>query len=679
MARRIVPRRGTDALWRMDESAGNPVRDTLAGDRELTWPKVTLAHWKLDDNAADTVVLDSYGGHDGTLVGGNNTQDLSVPAVVNRGLDFDGSADLVDIPYSAKLVTPHMSACAWVKLDTNVAWAGVYSLPYAFGSWSDPYATFALRANDLGGDKVSALCAVNGVLKRVSGTTTLLTDGTTYFLVATYDGTDLKVYLDSVLENTLNAPGVLTQASNCGPCIGARSGSSPLEWVDGTIDEVRVFNYALSQTEINTLFNAGAGTDVELPELDGPSPGAVVSEPFAYAREFTGTEYLVGSAPAYAAGAVVSVDVSVVTTTPGTIIDTISGNTGFRMELVDANTVNFTVGVVGGYTRSENCVVGSTLTSGGFHRLRVEYDGLHTRLYQNGDLVHDKEWPGDVDIAAAAERPCNVGRKFDGTAYHTGWLAELALNSARYNLWEHKFLVAAVSDPVAGFAVEERSVGVYNFDGDTGATVDDDAGSNPGSVVGSIERVPGPIGSVSYDFGTGDANGHLEIPHDAAFLTSEGLSVEVWFTPASIGTEQFIVDKKAPADAVYPWRMYIADDGYLWFRSSYFKTTKSNVPVVPGELIHAMGIIDSGSGAAALVVNGASQGKGFRVITAGSQISQTFNSSPIWVGNDSNDSAHKFSGLIHGLRFTRGVKRVVEARAAYDGSLHQLRGPGSQF
>ena len=54
-----------------------------------------IAHYKLNDNLATTNVIDSKVSYDGTLVGGNNTEDLSAVGKINESLHFDGNADYI--------------------------------------------------------------------------------------------------------------------------------------------------------------------------------------------------------------------------------------------------------------------------------------------------------------------------------------------------------------------------------------------------------------------------------------------------------------------------------------------------------------------------------------------------------------------------------------------------------
>jgi hypothetical protein len=98
---------------------------------------------------------------------------------------------------------------------------------------------------------------------RFSVAGTLLNGATTlspniwYLATGTYDGSSIKVYVNGVLEAT--APATLSMTDNgLGVRLGARQWqyNTPLTF-NGLIDDVRIYNRALSQAEIQALLNAG--------------------------------------------------------------------------------------------------------------------------------------------------------------------------------------------------------------------------------------------------------------------------------------------------------------------------------------------------------------------------------------------------------------------------------------
>ena len=96
--------------------------------------------------------------------------------------------------------------------------------------------------------------ASSGNTYRVDSVTLYPTDGTWLHVTATYDGQEIKLYLDGVLESFLPAPGLSIAANDLPLSIGAQdNGLGPYQ---GTVDQVHVYSVALSQGEIQSLIAA---------------------------------------------------------------------------------------------------------------------------------------------------------------------------------------------------------------------------------------------------------------------------------------------------------------------------------------------------------------------------------------------------------------------------------------
>jgi hypothetical protein len=80
---------------------------------------------------------------------------------------------------------------------------------------------------------------------------------TWYHLCATYDGESLKAYTDGVLIMANDDPTGPPAAGTGTLKFGRHSLEFVEEYFCGTIDDVRVYDYALSQGEITKLFEGG--------------------------------------------------------------------------------------------------------------------------------------------------------------------------------------------------------------------------------------------------------------------------------------------------------------------------------------------------------------------------------------------------------------------------------------
>ncbi|MFA5856362.1 MAG: LamG-like jellyroll fold domain-containing protein [Candidatus Pacearchaeota archaeon] len=191
-----------------------------------------IIHYKFDDS-----IIDFYNPTNPATVVGTTT---FIEGKNGKALSFDGLSRLE----TKDLLTGkgnQMTYSLWVKryssLNTYNMFMGQH-LPY-FGFMSDGRIIFSMN--------------IAGTQKSVYSIKKLL-DNTWYNLVFTYDGTSMKIYIDGVLDNTLNAPGTVTYYSTYKFSFG--DGRSSLWYpFKGAIDEVRVYNSAISASDITSDYN----------------------------------------------------------------------------------------------------------------------------------------------------------------------------------------------------------------------------------------------------------------------------------------------------------------------------------------------------------------------------------------------------------------------------------------
>jgi hypothetical protein len=93
-------------------------------------------------------------------------------------------------------------------------------------------------------------------------------DGNWHHIVATFDGRYLRLYVDGVLRATTDTGGTTVRTSNTPLYIGRGWGG----YARMTVDEIRIYNRALSAEEIQALYQAKARPDYEdirFTDLDG--------------------------------------------------------------------------------------------------------------------------------------------------------------------------------------------------------------------------------------------------------------------------------------------------------------------------------------------------------------------------------------------------------------------------
>ena len=204
-------------------------------------PDGMVSWWKAEDNPND-----SQDGNNGSLKNGATF----APGKVGQAFSLDGTDDYVEVSDSPNIsFTGPFTIDAWINTNDNTTEHGI--VEKYDGSGQNGY---FFRISNGTGKLAFGIC--NGVTCDSVGGATQISTGTFHHVAAVYDGTSLKVYLDGNLDGSNATGSAPTDGTN--PLeIGARGGS-PFNFFSGLIDEVELFNKALSDTDIGAIFAAGS-------------------------------------------------------------------------------------------------------------------------------------------------------------------------------------------------------------------------------------------------------------------------------------------------------------------------------------------------------------------------------------------------------------------------------------
>ena len=198
-----------------------------------------VSEWRLDNNANDSV-----GSNHGTAYGGAYETGKK-----NQAIHLDGVDDYVNVPDSGTLDgMSGLTFGAWVKLDTlpgqNYTIGKEYAYRLAIGSNGGVHFVVKTTNNDWYSTGTNVNC------------TTTLSTNTWYHLVGTYDGSRVRCYVDGQKEGTgsQDISGNIYSGSDA-----LRFGhkvSSNINWLDGLVDEVRLYDQSLSDVEVESLYDS---------------------------------------------------------------------------------------------------------------------------------------------------------------------------------------------------------------------------------------------------------------------------------------------------------------------------------------------------------------------------------------------------------------------------------------
>ena len=208
--------------------------------------------WKLDEGSGTLAHNSASSKHDGTVWG----SPAWVGGRTGWGLKCDGVDDYVDTGFTVDL--PKWTISVWVKSPTAPAEAlpsGPVHREQNFQiNWNhtDPMYRGA-----------AVLCIGDLWYPASFGS---LTANTWYHLAATYDGDNLRAYKNGVLVTANKAPSGPANPETNSLKIGRHAAA--WQFFTGTIDEVRVYNRALSAAEVaelNTVVYGGGNGTAEDP------------------------------------------------------------------------------------------------------------------------------------------------------------------------------------------------------------------------------------------------------------------------------------------------------------------------------------------------------------------------------------------------------------------------------
>ncbi len=193
---------------------------------------------------------------------------------VGQAFSFDGANDYVSIPHNASLQPTQITVSVWMKANPVQSYTHYLIVDKSHG-WVDATG-WVLQGKSSTGR--IAFSYGNGVDFPEFYSTTNVLDNNWHFVTGTLDGSDLKIYVDGILEGFLPYSG--TPAGNIRSVnIGASWGGGTFNrFFNGLIDEVDIYNRALSASEIQSIYNAGsAGTCQPPPPSCANPPSGLVS------------------------------------------------------------------------------------------------------------------------------------------------------------------------------------------------------------------------------------------------------------------------------------------------------------------------------------------------------------------------------------------------------------------
>lgn len=241
---------GTQSVFNTGKFEGTSAdRDDNSGDLGIGYlngpnpaggslTKRLVGYWRMDRDVSGSSAVKDYSGegNDGTTYGGVTTGATGVFST--NAFEFDGSDDYIKL--NDNTLSPsdrEFTVSAWVKTRDKS------TDKFILDDKSTEGYSFLID-NYYGYDHVALYVGNSTETTRLRGETTVPT-GEWAFVAATYNGSEMKVYLNGQLDGTKSSTTFEPYEGYAGPYIGydsMRTGSN--DYFNGKIDELRIYNRA---------------------------------------------------------------------------------------------------------------------------------------------------------------------------------------------------------------------------------------------------------------------------------------------------------------------------------------------------------------------------------------------------------------------------------------------------
>jgi len=202
--------------------------------------------WKLDDDAASTVIIDSTGTNNATLVGGDNTEDKSVAGHLGPAIDMNGTDDYIRTDSNVQALND-FTVAMWVNSDDFTNEKYMYSM--SFNS-DDSFLFYNRNTPELA-------YFVDGVGHNTGETAPSISND--HLIVFTRNGTTLKTYVDNVEVDsaTVSSQQIVSSRHEFGWAFVRNKAGT---YYNGRMQHVYLWSADIGSAGVSELWNSGTGS-----------------------------------------------------------------------------------------------------------------------------------------------------------------------------------------------------------------------------------------------------------------------------------------------------------------------------------------------------------------------------------------------------------------------------------
>ena len=203
-----------------------------------------VAYWAFDEESGTTASDSSGNGHDGALMGDPQWTD----GYFGGGLEFDQAGDEVNVSFHEDLNQETFTICAWANVDPE---SGGHRAVIS-GRDEPPVSGYIIYAEP--GNKWQFWTGIGNAWAPITGPAINL--GEWDHVAGTYADGKQKFYVNGELVGEVNSQPTLNTKQEFLIGAGANERANHEYLFKGIIDEVRVYNRALSEAEVASVMES---------------------------------------------------------------------------------------------------------------------------------------------------------------------------------------------------------------------------------------------------------------------------------------------------------------------------------------------------------------------------------------------------------------------------------------
>lgn len=227
-------RGGPAAWWKFDECQGTSLNDSTGNGNTAT---ITIGASGTSSAGTCTTASTAWGN--------------GATGKFNSSLKFDGTDDSATLTSNSYInVTNPFTLSSWVKLGVTNTIQGIMS-KYNFGVGATQYEIrYGNTTNkyDFFSDNYTGTNPSFTFNKTIS-------DTNWHMITVTYDGTTIKGYIDGVLDSSSTKSFSLSGTGNF-----ALGNDVNSKYLNGQLDDTRIYQYALTAKQVQDIYNLGAAS-----------------------------------------------------------------------------------------------------------------------------------------------------------------------------------------------------------------------------------------------------------------------------------------------------------------------------------------------------------------------------------------------------------------------------------